>query len=332
VINADLTISFQTWKLPFFIPENDSFIGKVVVVEIGLDAEALMSAHAKHAVLETKDILAILKPRPKHSHKGSYGRALLAGGSSGKIGAIRLGAEAALRVGAGTVTVYVPRCGLDVIQTSFPEAMVVTDPDKRIISHPPLVENYTAIGIGPGMGTAEVTILAYKAFLEKVVSPLVIDADAINILGLRPELQKLIPAGSVLTPHAREFRRLAGPSTNDFDALEKLRAMAAKLKSYIVFKGAFTCIATPDGECYFNQTGNPGMATAGSGDVLTGMIVGFMAQGYTALDACKIGVWIHGLAGDFAAAELGYEALLASDIIKNLGKAFLSLKPITVSQ
>ncbi len=325
-VRADATYSFQVPKLAFVIPENAQFLGEVKLLDIGLDAEALASQRSVYQQLEAADMRAMVKVRPKYAHKGNFGRALLAGGSVGKIGAIRLAAEAALRVGAGVVTAYVPRCGLDVLQASLPEAMVVCDADKRFITSAPPVENYTAIGIGPGMGTDEQSAAALRAFLEKAVSPVVLDADAINLLGLYPFMQALVPPGSILTPHAREFKRIAGPSSNDYEALERLLSTAKKLRSYIIFKGAHTCIATPDGFAYFNNTGNPGMATAGSGDTLTGMIVGLLAQGYTPLQASQLGVWLHGLAGDLAAAELGQEAMLAGDIIRKIGAAYAVLR------
>lgn len=328
VIRAHETYTFEQLKLAFMMPENARYTGQVTVVEIGLDQQALREVDTNYHLVEQTDVARLLKVRQKFAHKGHYGRALLAGGSYGKIGAIRLATEACLRTGAGMATAYVPKCGYDPLQTGLPEAMVITDADKKQITSAPPIENYTAIGIGPGMGTDEQSAAALKAFLEKAVTPLVLDADAINLLGLYPFMQQLVPANSVLTPHAREFRRVAGQSSNDFEALERLRSLAKRMKSYVLFKGAHTAIAAPDGQVYFNNTGNPGMATAGSGDVLTGIIVGLLAQGYDSLESCLLGTWLHGLAGDLAAEAMGQETLVAGDLIRYLGRAFAVLRGV----
>lgn len=324
-ITASYTITFAPLKLPFIMPQYGANVGQVFVQEIGLDADAVAAEPSQYWLTEEAEIRVMVKARARHSHKGHYGRALLAGGSHGKIGAMALATKACLRAGAGLVTAYVPRCGLEILQTSVPEAMVLTDVEKRLLTLPPPIINYNAIGIGPGMGTAEVTGVALRLLLEKLVTPVVLDADALNLLSLNPSLQALLPPGSILTPHALEFRRLAGASDNDFQVLDRLRKLAAKLKSIVIHKGAFTCIACADGMIYVNQTGNPGMATAGSGDVLTGIIVGLMAQGYTSLEAARLGTWLHGKAGDLATEDLGQQALIAGDIIHYLGKAWKSI-------
>jgi NAD(P)H-hydrate epimerase len=324
-VHAHLTITFQALKLAHVMPENGPALGAIRVGSIGLSETAIAAQSTAFYVTEEAEMVALLRPRSRFAHKGHFGRALLAGGSLGKVGAIALSAKACLRAGAGLVTAYVPKCGLEVLQTAVPEAMVVVDPDKKVLTSAPAIENYAAIGIGPGMGTTSESAAALQMLLEKAVSPVVLDADAINILGLYPAMQALVPPHSVLTPHAREFKRLAGTSANDFEALAKLMAVAKKLKSVVLFKGAYTCIASPEGQVYFNNTGNAGMATAGSGDALTGIIVSLMAQGYDSVEAARLGAWVHGLAGDMAAEALGEHGLIASDIIQYLPLALKKL-------
>jgi NAD(P)H-hydrate epimerase len=241
------------------------------------------------------------------------------------MGAAILGARAAMRSGLGLLTVHVPTCGYAIIQTSVPEAMVSVDNSDTKFSSLPDIQ-FDTIGIGPGIGTDSTTVQAFTQLLEKSTKPLVMDADALNILGAHRELVHLIPKGSILTPHPKEFERLVGESKSDFDRLNKLKKFAIKTSTVVLLKGAHTAIATPEGNVFFNNTGNPGMATAGSGDVLTGLVTGFLAQGYTPIESAMIGVWIHGLAGDKALQSLGVEALIASDIIEHLPAAFMSLR------
>jgi NAD(P)H-hydrate epimerase len=238
------------------------------------------------------------------------------------VGAIVLASKACLKTGVGLSVTYVPKCAYEILQTSVPENMVKTDEDFNHITTIPDLENYKAIAIGPGLGQNEETINAVGELLEKITLPLVIDADALNILSLKKEWMDKIPEGTILTPHPKEFERLAGTPKDNYERLELLSSLSKKIKSVIVLKGAHTAIASPDGSIHFNASGNPGMATGGSGDVLTGIITSLVAQGYSSLHAAIIGVYLHGYAGDFAARDESQESLIASDIISWIGKFF----------
>jgi NAD(P)H-hydrate epimerase len=325
VFYAHHTISFQLPKLSFFLPENEKYVGKWHLVNIGLHKEFLKSAATDYYYLQKKDIRDIRKKRSAFSHKGDYGRALLIAGSYGKTGAAVLAARAAMRSGLGLLTVHSPRCSHYILQTSVPEAMFEVNEGEKNLSGSLIVSNIQAVGIGPGMGTSEETSRALADLLPTLSLPVVLDADALNIISQHPELLQVVPAGSVLTPHPKEFERLAGGWQNDFERLSKQIQLAKSSGCYVVLKGAFTSIATPQGKVYFNSTGNPGMATGGSGDVLAGLLTGLLAQGYEAEDACLLGVFLHGLAGDLAAEKLGQEALIASDIIQYIPSAFKNL-------
>jgi len=272
--------------------------------------------------VEASDIASLIPTRDTFAHKGNFGHALLIAGSRGKIGAAVLAAKACLRSGVGLLTVHIPVCGEIILQTSIPEAMTEIDNEQDYFTTLGTLSKYHAIGIGPGLGCKEKTSDALLNLFEKVKQPMVIDADAINLLAQKDHLQQILPHNSILTPHPGEFDRLAGSSENSYERLLKACHRAGSYKSYIVLKGANTAICTPDKECYFNPTGNPGMATAGSGDVLTGIILGLLAQSFSPLNASLTGVFLHGLAGDIAASEKSPESLIASDIIENLGLAF----------
>ena len=322
VFHADYTFSFEMPKFAFFFPENQQRVGTWTARSIGLHAKAIEEAQTPYFFMDEAFIKLLLRPRHKYGHKGTYGHALLLVGSYGKMGAAVLSGRACLRAGAGLVSLHVPKCGYEIMQISVPEAMVNVDRHQFLLSAIPKLEGYAAIGLGCGLGQKKATRKAVLELLKKANQPLVIDADALNILGKRPEWQQHIPKGSILTPHPKEFERLFGKASNGFERNEMQRKKAQELGIHIVLKGAHTCIAAPDGCCYFNSTGNPGMATAGSGDVLTGMITGLLAQGYEPLHAALLGVFLHGLAGDIAAEELGQEAMIAGDITERLGQAF----------
>jgi NAD(P)H-hydrate epimerase len=227
-----------------------------------------------------------------------------------------------LRSGAGLVSILAPRCGYTVLQSAVPEAMVFVDPNEERVTTIPSLGQFTAIGVGPGLGQADDTVKALGKLLENFRKPVVIDADALNILASNRELLSLVPEGSILTPHPKEFERLVGKWSDDFERLEKQKILAHKLKSVIVLKGAHTSIATADKKIYFNSTGNAGMATGGTGDVLTGILTGLLAQSYNSLDAALVGVFLHGLAGDLAARDKGMPSLIASDLVDYLPAAF----------
>jgi ADP-dependent NAD(P)H-hydrate dehydratase / NAD(P)H-hydrate epimerase len=322
IFKAHHTVSFQHPKLAFLMPENQEVVGEWHLVDIGLSKNILKEIETSYSLTTLKSAKRILKPRSRFDHKGNYGHALLIAGSTGKMGACILSAKAALRSGLGLLTAHVPKSGYSIIQSAVPEAMVTIDQSADCFSDTAVEDFYDAIGIGPGLGQATDSVKGLNKVLHEFKKPIVIDADALNILSANPDLQKLIPAGSILTPHPGEFERLVGSWKNDFDRLEKLKEFAKRIQSVVILKGAYTSIATPHNKVFFNPTGNPGMATGGSGDVLTGILTSLLAQGYQAKQAAILGVYLHGLAGDLAAREKGQDSLIASDIIDYLPSAF----------
>ena len=325
VVKADYTLSFQFPKLSFLFPENEYLVGNWQILPIGLYPGFINSEPCSNYLVEFEDAKDILKPRSRFSHKGTFGHALLIGGSKGKIGAAVLMGKSCLHSGAGLVTVHLPGCGYSIIQTTAPEVMVSVDTAENECSQLPRLDSYSALAAGPGIGHGKDTANMLKHLIQEAKVPMLLDADAINILADNPTSLAFLPKGTVLTPHPGEFARLAGKTSNSFDRLEKLKSFCIKYSLTIVLKGAYTVVCSPLGNCYFNPTGNPGMSTGGSGDVLTGLITGLSAQGYKPIEACILGVYLHGRAGDLAAEETGYEALIAGDIIQKLGKAFIEL-------
>ncbi|MBX9850283.1 MAG: NAD(P)H-hydrate dehydratase [Cytophagaceae bacterium] len=322
IVQPAYTISFQLPKLSFFLPQNERYTGEWILADIGLHEQFIKDADSKFNFTQASDIKPLIKKRNKFSHKGNFGKALIIGGSHGMMGAIVLAAKACLRTGAGLSVTYVPQCGYDILQTALPENMVLTDPEYKFIVGVPELDTYNAIAVGPGLGRAKASVLPLKKLLEESKVTLVIDADALYALAQNKELLEKIPAGSILTPHPKEFERLAGKALNDYHQLELLKQFAIKIKSYVVLKGAYTAIATPEGEIHFNSTGNPGMATGGSGDVLTGIIVSLLAQGYTSFEASLLGVYLHGYAGDIAVKKISEPSLIASDIVEGIGEFY----------
>jgi NAD(P)H-hydrate epimerase len=322
VVHADFTLSFQFPKLAFMFAENDSFVGDWKIFDIGLDEGFISSVGSRNNLLTGNIAASLLKPRTKFAHKGNFGHALLIAGSYGKMGASVLASMACLRSGVGLLHAHVPGKGCQVIQTAVPEAMVTIDPDENFLSALPDLTPFTAIGIGPGIGFEEKTKKALKLLIQNASVPLLFDADALTILGENKTWIPFVPKNSVFTPHPKEFERLVGKARDDFHRNQLQREFCIKYGVYLVLKGAHTCICGPDGICWFNTTGNPGMATGGSGDVLTGLILGLLAQKYHPLEACLLGVYLHGLAGDLAAKKIGMESLVAGDIVRKIGKAF----------
>jgi ADP-dependent NAD(P)H-hydrate dehydratase / NAD(P)H-hydrate epimerase len=325
IVHADYTLTFAPPKLAFFFPENDQFVGDWQLLDIGIMQEFIDRADSKNYLIEKNDCQKILRPRRKFSHKGNYGHALLVCGSMGKMGAAVLSSRACIRSGPGLVTNHIPRSGNTILQTAVPEAMLSLDDDESVFSSVPDLTQYNSIAAGPGIGKERQTQNALKLLIQNSSSPIILDADAINILGENYTWISFVPKESIYTPHPKEFERLAGKTTNDYERNQRQRDFSVKYGVYVVLKGAHTAITTPGGHCYFNSTGNPGMATGGSGDVLTGILAGIKAQGYSSLESCLLGVYIHGLAGDLAAEECGLESLTASDIIDHLGKSFATL-------
>jgi len=326
IVKANFTLTLQFPKLSFFFPENQDFIGEWFVLPIGLHQEIINSTETPFYFLTNDFIKSHLKQRKKFSHKGIYGHVLLISGSYGKMGAAILASKACLRSGSGLVTTHIPKSGYSIIQTALPETMVSIDQSDLIFTDVSDATNYTSIGIGSGIGTKPNTMKGLRSLLNNFRKPIVIDADALNILSENKELIKNIPENSILTPHPKEFERLTCKWTNDYERLQKQIRFSVNNSVFVVLKGAHTSVTCPDGTCYFNTTGNPGMATAGSGDVLTGIILSLLGQDYEPKFAALIGVFLHGTAGDIASEKIGEEALIASDIIENLGNAFLKIK------
>ena len=326
IVKADYTLCFELPKLAFFFPENDIFTGDWTVLPIGLHPQFIEQEPCKTFLVAEPDIRDLIKTRSKFSHKGTYGHALIIAGSYGKTGAAVLSSRACLRAGAGLVTAHIPRCGYEVLQSAVPEVMVSADAATDACTRLPELSSHTAVAAGPGLGSSRETANMLKLLIQESKLPLVLDADALKILSENKTWLAFLPPGSILTPHPKEFERLAGKTSDSFERMELLRDFCTRMKVFVVLKGAFTITCTPAGNCFFNPTGNPGMATAGSGDVLTGILAGLLAQSYFPVDACLLGVYLHGLAGDIAAQNSGQEALIAGDIIENLGNAYKQLQ------
>lgn len=324
VIESNYTLTGQAPKLSFFLPETGIYMQEWEVIDFGFDQEYLHNLNTEVQLIDTFEVLPLYIPREKYAHKGTYGHSMIIGGSYGKMGAVTLASTACLRVGTGLITAYIPECGYTILQTALPEAMVICDEGEKNISKIKYDIAPTVIGLGVGMGTEAATVKTLKAFLKANTVPLVIDADALNILAANRTMLASVPAKSILTPHPKELERLIGEWTDDFDKLEKAKAFAKKYDIVLIIKGANT-ITIYDNYLYINNTGNPGMATAGTGDVLTGMLTGLLAQGYDVLKAAIFGVYLHGKAGDIALSGLGYQALIASEVVDHIGDAYLDL-------
>lgn len=326
-VRAKHTLSFQCYKIGFLLPENESSLGSIHILDIGLHPDFLKNVHPAAKLLDDKLIKSFFKKRKDFSHKGSFGHALLIVGSYGKMGAAVLSARACLRAGVGLCSLHIPASGYDIIQSTVPEAMVLVDEDsKHNTVLPAELDKYNVVGLGPGIGTEQSTSELTGDLFRTYRRPMVVDADALNIVAQNKNLLESIPKNSILTPHPKEFERLFGKTENDFDKINLAVTNAAKFKINIVLKGHRTLVATPDGKKYFNTTGNAGMATGGSGDVLTGIITSLLAQGYEPAQAAMLGVFIHGKAGDHAAKVTGMQSMIASDITKYLGKAFMEFE------
>ena len=324
VVQAHRTITFQCEKLAFLLPENMEATGDVSVADIGLDPDFQMKLDSPYSLIRPRDIRQCLPLRKKASHKGNHGHALIIAGSLGKVGAAVLSTRAALRTGCGLATAQIPGCGYTVLQSAVPEALVMADKSDHEVSELCALGSFRAVAAGPGLGQGTGATRLVRQLLERVAVPLVLDADALNILAADSGLFHLLPEQSILTPHPGEFRRLAGDWKNDFDRLEMLRRFSSRSGAIVVLKGPHTAVAFPDGRVSFNTSGNPWMATAGSGDVLTGIIVSLLAQGRSPEEAALTGVFVHGAAGDRAAAA-GHP-LIAGDLIEALPGVLTGLK------
>lgn len=327
IVHAHVTLSIQLPKLSFLFPENEDVVGEWEILDIGLKQCFIDTAPSVWSTLEEAEIRSLIKPRKRFAHKGTFGHGLLIAGSYGMAGASILAAKACLKSGVGLLTVHVPIHNHDLLQTTVPEAIVHTDIQERYFAQPVHLNRYSALAIGPGIGQEEDTALAMMEQIQGSTLPIVLDADAINILSTHRNWLSRLPKRCILTPHLGELERLIGKCMDTYERLVKVKELAAYLQSYIIVKGAWTAIATPEGNFFFNPTGNPGMATGGSGDVLTGILLGLLAQGYSREEACKLGVYIHGLAGDIAAQEKTEMGMTASDIIESLPAAWKKIAP-----
>lgn len=321
VIHANLTLTFQTPRLSFFFEENSPAVGEWKIMDIDLDSNAIRNMKAAYTLVDANNVRPLLRPRPRFSGKRDYGSALIMAGSYGMMGAAVMCARATLRSGAGLATVHSARCGMEIVQTAVPEAMFEPDADKNYITDMSVHHDHQVIVAGPGIGNSDRTASALESLLKTSRTPLVLDADALNCIAQHPQMLQLLPPQTIITPHQGEFDRLFGEHANGEERLEKAVEMAKYYHIIIVLKGHYTAIVRPTGRVYFNSSGNPGMATAGSGDVLAGVIGAFVAQGYRPDLAATIGVYIHGLAGDLAAEDLGENGVMAGDIIDRLGLA-----------
>ncbi|AWW29870.1 bifunctional ADP-dependent NAD(P)H-hydrate dehydratase/NAD(P)H-hydrate epimerase [Echinicola strongylocentroti] len=325
---ADVTVSFQFPKFSLMFPEHAAFVGKLHVVNIGIDRNFLSQFSENKFYLQKKDVVDRHISFSRFSHKGDFGRVLLAGGSYGSMGAIKMSAEAALRTGSGLAACLVPQCGVNIIQIALPEAQVLSAESENNLgkSYPQdSLKRFDAIGVGPGMGTNSDAVSFLKDFFTRYHGPKVIDADAINILAKEKELLNELDENCVLTPHLKEFERLVGACTNHKERLSKSMVFSKKYRCIVVLKGAHTCISFPDGRQFFNSTGNKHMATGGAGDVLTGMITSFLGQGYSVENATLCGVYQHGLAGEIASVYKK-RGTIATDIVRAIPKSYLVLK------
>lgn len=327
IIKANITLTFHFAKPSLLLPSFADFSSEFQVLDIGLHPKFIETVETDHFLIDKKMLQKFYQNRRKFSHKGTYGHSLLIGGSFGKAGAIQLATKAAVKSGSGLVTTLVPNCAYEIMQIAVPEAMVLVSGEKFIAEFEQEISP-KVIGIGPGLGKNEITKNLLKAVLEKSKSPLVLDADALNLLSENPELLELLPGKSVLTPHPKEFERLVGKWETDFEKMELAKAFSQKHDIILVLKGAHTVIFTPESKSYFNNSGNSGLATGGSGDVLTGILTGLIAQGYSSLEASLLGIFLHGRAANIAIEierSESEESFSAGDIIRFLGKAFLEL-------
>lgn len=326
IIQATLTLTLQQPKLAFLFAENQQYTGEVKVLDIGISPEGIEQTDAHFNLLDSRSLSPLLLPRHPFAHKGNMGHALLVAGSYGMAGAAILAARGCLRAGVGKLTIHTPRRNVAILQEAVPEAVLHIDREETAFAETVATEGFSAMGIGPGLGHTDATAIALIAQLRRATCPVVADADALNIIASRRAWMQQLPKGIILTPHPKELERMEGECADSYERLVKARELAERIQGYVVLKGHHTAICMPDGHVVFNSTGNAGMATAGSGDVLTGIITALLARGYNRQYACMLGVYLHGLAGDLAAEALGQESLIASDIVGFLPQAFKTLQ------
>lgn len=327
IIKANLTLTFQQKKLAMMLADCQQYLGDLRVLDIRLSQEFINKTDARYVIQEENQLRSILRPRNDFAHKGQMGHALIIAGSYGMTGAAILATKACLRSGVGKVTVRTPKRNYAIMQMAVPEAVLQMDHEETCFSEALDAHDYDALGIGPGIGTHENTAIALIAQIRRAQCPIVLDADALNILANHRAWMQQLPKEIIMTPHPAEFDRINGGASSDcYDRLSKARDLAIQLGAYIILKGHYSALCMPDGHVIFNPSGNSGMATAGCGDVLAGVITGLLARGYKRAEACQLGMYLHGLAGDLAIRDIGKESLIASDIIRYLPKAFLRLE------
>jgi len=323
ILHVNYTLSFQCPKMVFLLPQTGIFTEQWEVLDIGLDPEFMTTVDAP-MLINKLEVLPLYRKREKYADKFTYGHALLIGGSYGKMGSIQLASKAALVSGCGLVTANIPKCGYVPMQTALPEAMVVTDTHEEEITKIKAKGHYNAVGLGVGLGTSDKTTKAVLHFLQSNTLPLVIDADGLNIVAKNQKILSKLSKQTIFTPHKQELKRLIGAWDNDFDMLAKAKSFSAKNDCILVIKGANTLTVYKE-DIFINTTGNPALATAGSGDVLTGIITGLLTQGYKPLNATIFGVYLHGKTADIALEDTGYQSFIASDAIDYLAEAYLDL-------
>ena len=328
IIHADLTLALGLPRLGFFPSENAELVGQWQTLDAGYSREAMAAQSASFNIIERRQLRRVFQPRRADSSKADYGSLIVFAGSCGMMGAAQLATRSAIRSGAGKVTCHSPRCGFNVMQTSVPEALFEMDHGEMYLRDIELHHDYVAVAIGPGIGTHDETVDSLERFLKVANAnsrAVVLDADALNCIAIRPIMLDYIPVNSVITPHAGEFDRIFGPHPNSSARLAKAIEVAMFYKINIVLKGYHTAVVLLDGKVYFNPTGTPALATAGTGDVLTGIIGGFMAQKMTPKVAAVAAVYVHGLAGQMAEKVHGSYGVAAGDVADNVGKAINSI-------
>lgn len=326
IVHADVTLTIEFPKLAMLLPEAGECCGEIEVLPIDLSPDYIARAGSQYYYTEEADVQALLKSRAKFSNKGTYGHALLVAGSRGMTGAAILSASAALRSGCGLLTVHMPERESMALFANVPSAMMSPDPEDRFSELPANLDRFSAVGVGCGLGTAEITRDVLTELMQRYARPMVFDADSLNLIAKNPAMRALVPPASILTPHPGEFRRLVGEWKDEEEKFAKLRSLAIELRSIIVLKGAYTAVCDEKGTVFFNPTGTPGMAKGGSGDVLTGFVTGLLARGYNSFDAARLGVWLHGRAGEKAAAYHSAEGMNSADIIDFLGEAWSEIE------
>ncbi len=322
---SNKTYTFQVPKLGLLFPENQIYTDEFILLDIGLEQNVNNEFETNYYFIQKNDVQKFLKKPSQFSHKGTFGHTLIIGGSLGKIGSIILSAKAALKTGSGLVTTYTPQCGLNILQTNLIESMSLTDDSEKQIEHFPEIKIYQGVAVGMGMGQHPTTEANFINWIKNQQQPLVIDADALNCLANQKDCFTLIPQDSVLTPHPKELQRLIGEWENDFEKLEKVKKLAVFHQLTFIIKGFYTAVITSEGKIYFNSTGNWGMATAGSGDTLSGIIASLIGQGYHSSEASILGVYLHGLAGDLAVNKIHPHSLIASNISDFISEAYFYL-------